>query len=647
MEGGCWEYAIEEFKQAIRQRSGDRRNVRAYGMHFRDEYFPHREMGISYFYMGRLEEALQELELSMSHTPSARAKYYLNKTRRSYLLASGEDTRLPEIHIEFPEIHEYITNQTSFQIRGEVRDDRYVSAITVGDTPVFIEMAEPSIPFTFPVTLKEGWNTIEVVAADLIEREERRQIRVYLDSQGPLVIFKENREVQGEGEDMITVTALIYDLSGIVSFRLDQKEVPRLGMDQLCLIEEKIPWAFHDKRIPFEAEDRAGNITKGEFSLSHEKGTPHLLSRIAFLEKEGGVSFFTFTPLAQNPQRGDISFDMVYPPLNELTTYYQEIFLEGEIEAKNGINWIELNGKRLPGLNEIRSYESRNRQRLIQTLKGQEQNPERYVHLFNTILQGYTTHYLNHKICLIKDFTTLDISVEDLLGNRDSKEFRIRKILREDIFQSEQRMLLAILPFETDMDTPYDKERSDFIHKTLYETFIQQGRFNIVEEAAMPWHIVKKGKRIFDEDTVRQIGEITSAEGIIYGSIQKWLDGIEVNATFRDAENGEVLVFHDVFSPQDTARDLNTIISGLAIKFRDSFPMCTGTIINRDGQIIYVNMGSKDGLFPGMKCNIFIDDKELISKAVIKKVGEGVSEATLYKKTEEIEIKEGYRVRTR
>jgi hypothetical protein len=125
------------------------------------------------------------------------------------------------------------------------------------------------------------------------------------------------------------------------------------------------------------------------------------------------------------------------------------------------------------------------------------------------------------------------------------------------------------------------------------------------------------------------------------------MDGIEIKAVFRDAEKGEPLLFHDIFTPGDATKDLKAIISGLAMKFRDSFPVCSGTIINKEGLTIYVDVGSEKGLFPGMKYNIFKDEQELISMASINKVEGGSSKAKVTEQEKSQEIREGYRVRTR
>ena len=60
-EGAFWPDAIADFQEAIRQRRNDQRRARTYGLHFID-YFPHRELGIAYYHVGRYPEAIHELE---------------------------------------------------------------------------------------------------------------------------------------------------------------------------------------------------------------------------------------------------------------------------------------------------------------------------------------------------------------------------------------------------------------------------------------------------------------------------------------------------------------------------------------------------------------------------------------------------------
>ena len=70
--------AIEKFDRALKTKKKDMLKIRTYGMHF-IEYFPHREKGICLYFLGKMDEAQRELQLSIRQQYSARAQNYLNK----------------------------------------------------------------------------------------------------------------------------------------------------------------------------------------------------------------------------------------------------------------------------------------------------------------------------------------------------------------------------------------------------------------------------------------------------------------------------------------------------------------------------------------------------------------------------------------
>ncbi|MEW6379897.1 MAG: hypothetical protein AB1611_09860 [bacterium] len=764
MEGQCWEYAIEELYQAIALRFGDQRQVRAYGMHFREEYFPHRELGICYFHLGRIEDAVQELELSLSQTPSARAKYYLNQGRRAYLLDNHLDTAPPAIHLELgldPDLEPggisqeggsltnqvLLTNQTPFPIQGTAQDDHYVASISVNQKPVFIELAEGSIPFSVPVDLTEGENMVQVVVRDLADRQVQQNIRISLDSQGPLVIGYSIRaawpdqnipdrtrgasggasqETSGGtsggsprrtpdgASGQIILTAVVYDRSGIASFKLDQKEAARIGLDQLCLIEQAVPLTPAVEFLSFQAQDRAGNITQGRISLIADEAEgqgPERPSvrhpaavRLAWsggsassLEGEGAGLIRSLPRAPAAGEENGISFDIVQPPEENFTTHYPEIFLEGRIRTRRGIRKIELNGQKLFEPSDLQEIMEKNMEKLKRRLLEQKKDPAHYVRLLQEAVQSSNLYYLNRRIPLINEVTDLDLVVEDAGGMRGARHYRIEKIPREEVIKSEQRMILALLPFDTataddaaaaddtavpDMAPPSEMAAAanetvsgrgnnnhlqSFINAKSLEAFVNQGRFNLVERGKLPWVLIEKtiqlhgqtagqsggqpaGQsegRIYQSDVAQKIGAMAAAEGVICGYIQRRGDGTEILARFVEVKTGLIRLYHDVFTPTESRESLETITAGLAMKFRDSFPVCSGSVVARQGKSIQVDFGSEKGIFPGMMYNIFENEQELIARANIREVGKGASEAEITGGESANRIKPGYRVRTR
>mgnify|MGYP000042567777 CR=1 FL=1 len=73
-----YQMAISKFNEALKARDTDTQKIRTYGMHF-IEYFPHREKGICFYYLGEMQQAQHELQLSMRQQYSARAQQYLTK----------------------------------------------------------------------------------------------------------------------------------------------------------------------------------------------------------------------------------------------------------------------------------------------------------------------------------------------------------------------------------------------------------------------------------------------------------------------------------------------------------------------------------------------------------------------------------------
>ncbi|MCF7858377.1 MAG: CsgG/HfaB family protein [Candidatus Cloacimonetes bacterium] len=78
MEKGEWERAIEELKSAISLVFEDAKRQRTYGTRF-IKYFPHRELGVCYYYLEEFNDAMGELQLSYAYKKSKRAEEFIKK----------------------------------------------------------------------------------------------------------------------------------------------------------------------------------------------------------------------------------------------------------------------------------------------------------------------------------------------------------------------------------------------------------------------------------------------------------------------------------------------------------------------------------------------------------------------------------------
>jgi len=77
---GDWLRAIASFESAISLEFEDTKRKRTYGTRF-IQYYPHRELGISYYNLGEYGNARKELELSIAYQKTKRAEEFLTKMK--------------------------------------------------------------------------------------------------------------------------------------------------------------------------------------------------------------------------------------------------------------------------------------------------------------------------------------------------------------------------------------------------------------------------------------------------------------------------------------------------------------------------------------------------------------------------------------
>ena len=62
LKNGKYELAVTKFQQALQVKDTDAKRIKTYGMHF-IRYYPNRELGVAFYYLGRKKEALKYLKL--------------------------------------------------------------------------------------------------------------------------------------------------------------------------------------------------------------------------------------------------------------------------------------------------------------------------------------------------------------------------------------------------------------------------------------------------------------------------------------------------------------------------------------------------------------------------------------------------------
>lgn len=353
-EGEFWHDAIADFQAALTQRQDDQRRARTYGLHFID-YFPHRELGIVYYRLDRHHDAIRELETSLDHTENAKAKFYLNKARKSLLQQTGHDTQPPRIRLATPP-NDLLTNRFTVEVAGQAEDDTYVPSISINGRAHFVELAEPRIPFTQSIALRDGANTVEVVVTDLLGHTTRERRTVSLDRQGPLLSLDRVEVVGRSPLQYVQIEGFLADLSRITRFELAGQQIP-LQPETAWEFRQEVPLPGDMRSLPFEVEDAAGNITRGDILLTPAGGGPmregmmHRLPRWTFASPETVVSDLpaVYATAARDPGPPDQT-----PPVIKLhgledrqTVYDDSIYVEGQVIDASPLTAFAVNGESL------------------------------------------------------------------------------------------------------------------------------------------------------------------------------------------------------------------------------------------------------------------------------------------------------------
>jgi hypothetical protein len=510
--GEYWDEAMADFQAAIRQRHDDQRQARTYGMH-RSDYFPHRELGIVYYRQGHYTEAIDELTTSLSSVDTAKAKFYLNIARRSFLQQARRDTAAPRIVFTTPP-DELLTNRLSVTVAGYAEDDTYVSALKVNDQAQFIELAEPRLAFKQEVELRDGPNAIDVVADDLVGQQTRARLTVHLDRHGPLLSLEQVEVAGTPPQQRVRVQGLLTDQSRITRFMLAGRTVPSQS-GRAWEVREEIPLIGGEEFVAFEAEDAAGNVTHGQIALRAPDDAPagtrqgmrlrHPLLRwtsSTFPPGGGRLPHPTPLPLGEGTEVRIAQHRDHHAPVIKLiglgeqeTTVDDSIYLEGQVTDASAIVAFAINGA---------SLWRRNARQL----------------------------FFGQRFPLQEGENTFVLEAVDEAGNTAQIKVVVTRAVRP-VRQMGSRLRVVLLPFAKKGEAPMLAEA---VHDYLFNVFVQQRRFDFIERQRLEAILQELTLRqkltqgsLIDPASAAETGKsIATAEGILIGTVTETAQSLEI-----------------------------------------------------------------------------------------------------------------------
>lgn len=593
------EEAAEDFETAVGEKAGatlprpkDARRVRTYGMHFIDDYFPHRELGIAYYRMKRFADAEQELLVSLEQTPSAKAKAYLNVVRAEMLSEKPAQVAPPSLEIATP-AGPYLNTRT-VKLTGVAQSKNYISAILVNGRRLFTELAEQKKEFSTEVDLKPGKNQVVVKVFDLVQKSTARTLSLNLDVQYPTVAIE---DVVRKDADSVTIRGTATDNTGVSRLLVEGKEqTVAEGLTELAFTVD----AAVGDALTVEVLDVAGNRTRAAVPITEDMlespdagaGGPLLLAMLGseVVADAGGMGVL----LAEGAAAGDAT-----PPIISLRDivdgriiYGEEFIFEGFARDHGRLAAMSVNGEDVLGARP-----------------------------------GVLVKYFTHRARLAIGENTFAVVAVDRAGNRAEKRFTVLRKIQEPL-QVAARLTLGLLPLQQHGTT---LSATPQIYDLLLGGFLASGRFNLVEREEGAFQAILTELKIgnselADRATAVRIGRLKTAEGMLYGKTIEDEQSITVDLWLVDTETSEILFFADVYGEDKSRDELKWLTDGLVLKFRQRFPLVRGKVTGVTDSGVFINNGSAEGIWPGMKY-LVLKEGEIPGSLKMREVNGRVLEA--------------------
>jgi hypothetical protein len=663
MQGKCWQYAEGELLRALKIRSEDSRwAVITYGEHTLPEYFPNRELGITYYNLHDSENALRYLLISYEQCPSAKTIYYINRIRKERLISSKEDIGPPRL---FLKQDVFATVQPAITLSGVALDDTFVAKIIIqvnNENPLsLIQLSKPLFEvFEQKIFLKSGINKILIKVYDLLDHQTEKSIDVLVDQEGPIIYFaktKENIAAQ------FSIDGIIYDPSDVKYFSLNHNEVTlrkvEIPKDPDIDVQYKAYYFSYPLSIDEEgkmvlhylARDSFNNRTSGTIMIKRDKHQNEKKQAVSVnnryvqlaLGPETSITDLDITtPFCQIAKKTDLEPIQINISQFPKETFQKEISPQIEIRSNCQIRQVYIDDKLILSQYGLK-WEKILSSLIRKYLKGEKEG--RIV--FPTVikLKGIGENIIS-------------VKAKDEFGIIWKKDIMvIRKERQIDSLKERWRITIPYIIQNFEENEENKEKKSKKLTYELIEAFRRQQRFKVIERENLPKIIQEKKLHNYLRRPYLGLPKESRIwiDVILLGNVQTTDDSFNLSMDLVDLETGEILATKDVFEKIDPIDPLYYIwrekkwehvfenCNVLASRFKEYFPLCEGSTINLSEEEIMTSICKNDGLKKGMKLIIYekpIKNGEflIINEAKVKEVHEKFSLAKLLEKPEIINI---------
>ena len=627
LAGDYLKEAEADLKHALTGRSDDSWRARTYGLHF-VEYFPTRELGVTYFKMGRLEEAENMLRESLASIDTARAHHYLDQVLKAQI-AQGvvEDTTAPMLAMKVapaepitppapavvePEPEDVVLPEpkeappipekaappkpailTTPEVRFEIAtsDDVGVEEVTVNGEALHQRGSAEEVSFEEDILLEEGTHQIEVAVTDLANKEVVTVQEVTVDLTGPTIgIFAPIEPTVTEHGTVILEGATV-DKHGVVSVEVGERLVAESpGTPQLSF-DTELPLGAGENTFVLAAKDVAGNETRTAVKVF--QGDPESLEAKLWLLQQkhperflmaqaGGAIDLSMLLTAVPEDSGEIRLKS--PKEDQPYRHSRTLRISGEVVTQSKVTSLSINGVAFDELT------------------------------------GAPKESFNRRIPIAGDADQMALLIEakDDQGQIYKEEFNV-DLRPVELNTLASRMPVAVLAFA---GNGVDPTISDMLRLTTEAQIQKQNRFRIVDRTRLQDVLTEQelAAALADPNQAIALGKIINAHIFLVADVFKHDEnGLEIKARVINTETSDLLSTLDIFIADSDKREAITAgCDALAAQLTARFPRLSGEVLGvrekSDGDELLVNWTREDGVQEGTYMIMVHEDEPWIDE---------------------------------
>jgi TolB-like protein len=164
------------------------------------------------------------------------------------------------------------------------------------------------------------------------------------------------------------------------------------------------------------------------------------------------------------------------------------------------------------------------------------------------------------------------------------------------------RLTLAVLPFqEKGEPRNYGEAATD----RMVTQLVELRRFKVIERAKLDEVLQEQRLQVsgvVDDRTAVDVGRVAGADAIVLGTVSFIGSTTTVSARVIDTQSGEVLVARNARGDRADLEDVEKLVENAAIMIYNDLPLVQGSVINTEGSVLYIDVGSDKRIRRGSRC---------------------------------------------